>query len=243
MTSKRGPTAGSPFFNQRADADTPSTLRSIEVAAEIAPDTEVQLAPVYYEPQPLVSTSDHKTIEIETIKLADDIDPRKLPTELRLARPVAAAPPDSGWPQTDVVVVSSQPPLAPRRRWRAPLALLVLLGALALLLILRSVARRSPSTAPAEVSAAPSYVAPAGPTSANAVVPAPSTSAVDTALPASAPDAPTSAELAPAPLAPKEQRHINPRNGARPSNVDPAPGAGNGTLATPSSDKPKRAIY
>ena len=56
-----------------------STLRSM-TAADPIPDDEIPGAPVYFEPKPLHAVSDHKTLELETVKLAKDIDPRKLPS-------------------------------------------------------------------------------------------------------------------------------------------------------------------
>lgn len=139
-----------------------STLRSI-TAADPIPEDEIPGAPVYYEPKPLHAVSDHKTLELETVKLSKDIDPRKLPTELKLRRPVLhvlpasdpnwPAPPaqpdvgwppaqyDSGWPPPETVLTTSQPPLAARRRSYIPLVLLVLLS-VSLLLVLGARARR-----------------------------------------------------------------------------------------------------
>ncbi|HET7542545.1 MAG TPA: hypothetical protein VFK05_21895 [Polyangiaceae bacterium] len=132
-----------------------STLRSM-TAAEPIPDDEIAGAAVYCEPKPLHAVSEHKTLELETVKLAKDIDPRKLPTELKLRRPVlhvlpasdpnwpAPAPQldssfpshyDSGWPPPETVLTSSQPPLSARRRSFVPLVLLVLFGATVLLLV------------------------------------------------------------------------------------------------------------
>jgi len=134
-----------------------STLRSI-TAAEPIPEDEIPGSPVYYEPKPLHAVSEHKTLELETVKLAKDIDPRKLPTELKLRRPVLHIQPasdpnwpppssdphagwpqqpdigwppqhDSGWPPPETVLTTSQPPLAARRRSFVPLILLVLLSA------------------------------------------------------------------------------------------------------------------
>jgi hypothetical protein len=243
MTSKRGPTSDSPFFNQRAEADSPSTLRSIEVAEEIAADTEVQPAPVYYEPQPLPAISDHKTIEVETIKLADDIDPRKLPTELRLARPPSVAAPDSGWPQTDVVVVSSQPPQAPRRRWRAPLALLILFGALVVLVLARGAAQRAHAAAQAASAAALADTS--VPTEVAATL-SPAPSPVSTVAVPAVPES-AAPEAAPPVPEPKPQKHAgrqrNPvKSSARPTS-DSESSASSRVLAAPSPSKPKRAIY
>jgi len=134
-----------------------STLRSI-TAADPIPEDEIPGSPVYYEPKPLHAVSEHKTLELETVKLAKDIDPRKLPTQLKLRRPVLHIQPasdpnwpppssdphagwpqqpdigwppqhDSGWPPPETVVTTSQPPLAARRRSFIPLVLLVLLSA------------------------------------------------------------------------------------------------------------------
>ena len=138
-----------------------STLRSMTVA-EPVPEDEIAGAPVYYEPKPLHAASEHKTLELETVKLAKDIDPRKLPTELKLRRPVLHVLPasdpnwpapepqdlgwpppqfDSGWPPPETVLTSSQPPLAARRRSYIPFVILVLLAA-SVLLVLGARARR-----------------------------------------------------------------------------------------------------
>jgi len=134
----------------------PTTLRSMAAARPVAED-EDHGAPVYYEPKPLNAVSDHKTLELQTVKISEDIDPRKLPTELKLRRPVlhvlpasdpnwpapsapsdAGWPPpqfDSGWPPPETVLTTSQPPLAARRRSFVSLVLLVLLCATLVLLI------------------------------------------------------------------------------------------------------------
>jgi hypothetical protein len=81
-----------------------STLRSIvaadPVAEDLVPGEESPGAPVYFGPKPLHAASEHKTLELETVKLAKDIDPRKLPTELKLRRPVLHVLPasDPNWP-------------------------------------------------------------------------------------------------------------------------------------------------
>lgn len=127
-----------------------STLRSMTVAEPI-PEDEIPGGQVYFEPKPLHAVSDHKTLELETVKLAKDIDPRKLPTELKLRRPVLHVLPasdpnwpapvlqpdvgspsalfDSNWPPPETVLTTSTPPIAKRRRSLVPLALLVLLAA------------------------------------------------------------------------------------------------------------------
>jgi hypothetical protein len=158
-----------------------STLRSIVAADPIAADEDPG-ALVYYEPKPLHAVSDHKTLELETVKLAKDIDPRKLPTELKLRRPVLhvlpasdpnwpapVAPPeagwtpplfDSGWPPPETVLTTSQPPQAARRRSFVPLVLFALLGA-AVLIVLGATARRRTAASASAALRAPVATLPA----------------------------------------------------------------------------------
>ncbi|HEX3774220.1 MAG TPA: hypothetical protein VHV51_07120, partial [Polyangiaceae bacterium] len=193
MTNKRDPGEVS-FFHQRSDleGDNPSTLRSIEVADEIAAEVEELQPPVYVEPQPLALPSDHKTIEIETVKLAEDIDPRKLPTELRLARPPSVAP-DSG-ALNELGLVSSQTSPLQRRRRRMPLTLALALLALLLLALVRVITqstRAVQTAADAVPSAQPEPSA-----TATSAEPAPPASAPEVA--ANSEPAPTASDGAPA---------------------------------------------
>jgi hypothetical protein len=200
-----------------------STLRSM-TAAEPVRDDEIPGAPVYYEPKPLHAVSEHKTLELETVKLAKDIDPRKLPTELKLRRPVLHVLPasdpnwpapspqpdavwpspqyDSNWPPPETVLTTSQPPLSARRRSFLPLVMLVLLSAALLLLLGTRLLRRSPGLAvatqaalPAPLSAAPSPKS-VEPTSGAAPAPAPSNEALPPASVAPSPAPPNSADSA-----------------------------------------------
>jgi hypothetical protein len=238
----------------RVSGETPSTLRSIEVAEVVSPDPESFEQegferPVYYEPQPLVAVSNHKTLEIETIKLAQDIDPRRLPTELRL-RPVSPAPLDSDWPQPDVVVVSSQPPSAGRRRWRAPAALLLLVAAVVMLaLVLARAAAQHWHASPQAASAG-------APTEARAAlgaprVPSPSSAATMPQPSAEAATPPAATEPSPS-ATPPDVALASPagppgvaRGAAKPNlrRSSPTPNASSRALAAPSVSKPKRAIY
>jgi hypothetical protein len=190
-----------------------STLRSI-TAAEPIPEDEIPGAPVYFEPKPLHAVSEHKTLELETVKLAKDIDPRKLPTELKLRRPVlhvlpasdpnwpAPAPlPDAGnlsplfdsnWPPPETVLTTSTPPLATRRRSFVPLVLLVVLAACFLLVFgARRARHRALAPAVAVQAAQPPAPVLAPPvTSAEALpstVPAPAASEIASANPATPP--------------------------------------------------------
>ena len=108
MTDQRNRVTTDPGLGP-VEIEHPSTLRSIAAADPV--ETDSAGAPVYYEPKLLNAVSDHKTLELETVKLARDIDPRKLPTELTLRRPVLhvvpasetswaapASPYDASWP-------------------------------------------------------------------------------------------------------------------------------------------------
>jgi hypothetical protein len=243
VTSKRGPTPPDSAPNGASEPESPLTLRSIEVSREVnLPEVESLPGPVYFEPQPLVAISDHKTIEVETIKLADDIDPRKLQTELRLARP-SVRPPDSA--QADVIVVSSQPPDEPRRRRRAPLVLLLLFGLLIALVFARGVAQRS--RAAADAASAAAVTGSAVPGAALVAVP-PSAAPVSAA--SAAPDASEApaVEVAPpvrpsaAPPEPHAEKRNYPRHTASKPSTDNDPAINTSSPAAGAS-KPKRAIY
>jgi hypothetical protein len=256
MTRARSPGSGSPSDPKR-DPEGPSTLRSIEAAKRasqaLAPaDDESPVLPVYYEPQPLVAVSDHKTLEMETVRLAQDIDPRRLPTELRLPRAPRVVP-DSDWPQADVVAVSSQPPVTARRNWRTPLVLLVLLGALTLLALAIVTARRAP-TAQTPSAAVPSEtnlptptaaVVPPSPTPELLVPSAPESPPVEVAPAVATAEAPasTSSVLGAAPE-PAAAKHAPPLRGSVKSDLHLGSDPGSSrALAVPTVNKPKRAIY
>ena len=149
-----------------------STLRSMVAADRIEPDEEQLGAPVYYEPKPLKAVSEHKTLELATVKISPDVDPRKLPTLVKMRRPVLHVLPasdpnwpspsplpllppqfDSGWPPPETVLTTSQPPLVARRRSYIPLVLLALLG-VTLLLVLGGTARRRSAASAAFAQAA-----------------------------------------------------------------------------------------
>jgi hypothetical protein len=57
----------------------------------VSTDTLPEQAGVYVPPRPLTSSSDHRTIEMAPVRLAQDIDPRRAPTELRLSAPTPPA--------------------------------------------------------------------------------------------------------------------------------------------------------
>ena len=240
MTIKR---PGSPPPAGGGESISPSTLRSIEVAEQVTPADESPAAPVYCEPQPLIAVSDHKTLELDTVKLAEDIDPRKLPTELRLPRPASVAPPDSGWPQSDVVVVSSQPPAPRGRRLRVSAVLLTILGALLILLLAHGAARRTQAAAQTANAPAPINASPSPALSAELPAPASSGTLAVSADPE--PSAASTDEVPPAPSAPRAPSHAPHRalkTNSHPK-LEPAPSASSPVLALPSGSKPKRAIY
>ncbi len=233
MTDKRERIITDPGLGP-LDPPGPSTLRSLEAAEEAAALSPN--APVYYEPSPLVAISDHKTLEVQTIKLSDDIDPRKLQTELRLDRMPSFVPPsDSFWPP-ETALSSSQPPSGPVRRWRTPVVLISLLCALLLLVAARAASRRSAAAAARE-SGIVQTVSGAGLTpvvaSSLPVAVAPAASVV--AAPAAEITPVVNAEPAPAVV---HVTHVAPAaHVGKPTSQLSAP------LAAPSANKPKRAIY
>ncbi len=244
MTDKREKISTDPGLGP-LDPPGPSTLRSIEVAEDLS--SVSPNAPVYFEPAPLVAVSDHKTLEVETVKLAENIDPRKLATEMRLGRVSSSLvpPSDSGWPP-ETALTSSQPPDGlGRRRWRTPLVLVALLGALLVLVLARATARRSAAAVSASGAVSASVVAPealgAPPPAAIAVadsaaptVAAPGTSAQPAAIAAPRPT------LAP----PAHNESTRAASNARQHSAKPNPQlVAHEPLAAPSSSKPKRAIY
>ncbi len=214
------------------DPDNSATLRSIENAVEVEPDG----ASYYFEAKPLVPVSDHRTLEMQTVKLSDEIDPRKLPTELSLPRSPTPPRYDSGWPQAEVVLTSTQRP-APLRRWRVPAVLLTLLGGLLLLVLGRAIAQRASN--PSGIAVAPQTVAapqlaPVQPIAVLAA-PAASVSAVPSAAPVLSAAAPNAVHAAPAPPAVTKLSHASPKATLQASASTPL----NASVST----KPKRAIY
>ena len=239
MTDKRERIITDPGLGP-LDPPGPSTLRSLEAAeeaAELSPN-----APVYYEPSPLVAISDHKTLEVQTVKLSDDIDPRKLQTELRLNRVPSFVPPsDSFWPP-ETALSSSQPPSGPARRWRTPVVLITLLCALLLLVVARAVTRRSAAAAARE-SGIVQTVSGAGltPVVASALPGAalPVASVTSAAHAVAAPTAELAAPAASEPAPVSTAVHVShvAQHAVKPLPQLSAP------LAASSASKPKRAIY
>lgn len=139
MTDQRDRVSTDPGIGP-IDVNDCSTLRSIAAAEEIEPDG----ASLYYEPKPLISISDHKTLEVATVRLSEDIDPRRLRTELSLSRSPAPPRYESGWPQAEVVLTRSERPTPPKHRWRVPALMFAVLGALLALMVARRVLHQVP---------------------------------------------------------------------------------------------------
>ena len=241
-----------------------STLRSIEAAEAVEPDADSPGAPVYYEPTPLNAASEHKTLELETVKLSRDIDPRTLPTELKLRRPVLHVLPasdpnwpapipqfDSGWPPPETVVTTSQPPTSARRRSFIPLVLLVLLGSTLLLVLGATARRRSLSVETAQRAQATSPAAAPSPKQLDAPPSAPpalasrsESTASALAASASATDAPRSAPESDSAASAAPVRSADAPHHANFKPVSPSLSTANSrTPNAPSTVKPKRAIY
>ena len=238
------------------------TLRSIEAAEQIADSPG---APVYYEPKPLHAAAEHKTLELETVKLSKDIDPRKLPTELKLRRPALHVMPasdpdwpapvpqfDSGWPPPETVVTTSQPPAAARRRSFIPLVLVVLLGATVLLVLGANARRRALSTETAQRAQPAALVAAASPKPVEALPSTPLTSAASASA-TGAPRPPPESEsavgsvLEPAAESAASAAPARPADAPHHASFKPVPASlptANGrTPGAPSTAKLKRAIY
>lgn len=247
----------------------PTTLRSIAAADPVAEDDDTG-ALVYYEPKPLKAVSDHKTLELETVKLSKDIDPRKLPTELKLRRPVLhvmpasdpnwpapVAPPaagwapplfDSGWPPPETVLTTSQPPAAARRRSFIPLVLFAVLGA-AVLLVLGATARRR-ATAPASAgqhAAAATLPVAATPKKAEVSLPPPLANSESATADASGSPAGSAATAIASAVADLSANAAPARLADPPHHMTlkpiPPSIASSRTLNAPATAKPKRAIY
>ncbi|MES1175841.1 MAG: hypothetical protein ABUL62_16085 [Myxococcales bacterium] len=251
MTDQRERVSTDPGIGP-VDADNTATLRSIEAAVEVEPDG----ASLYYEPLPLRAVSDHRTLEMETVKLSQEIDPRKLPTEISLPRSPIPPRYDSGWPQADLVLTSSQRPAPPRRRWRVPALLFGVLVALLMLVLARSAAQHA-----AEQSAASSLrvetVAPPALVSKSVALPAPPPKpvalpapALSAALPAASVPVAAASAIATVIAVPvasaSAASHVAAPVVAAPYHAtpkpSPAPTASNTALSAPTA-KPKRAIY
>ena len=258
MTDKREKISTDPGLGP-LDPPGPSTLRSIEAAEDLSSISPN--APVYYEPAPLIAVSDHKTLELETVKLAENIDPRKLATEMRLGRvPSSLVPPsDSGWPP-ETALSTSQPPDGPgRRRWRAPLLLCALLGALMILVLARAAAHRTATavgaslatqsaTAQAATQSATAQAATAQSTAAQSAVGAPPQAAGALAPVLAGATAVTAVQVEDIPTATATAPAHNQHARSSPSNAPQRSAIPNSQparepLAAPSSSKPKRAIY
>ncbi len=223
------------------------------------PEAPAARPAVYLEPTPVPAPAELRAPALPSVQLADEIDPRKQPTELRL-RPVISSsltpPPDelgeepvfelrgqrsdSGWPPPETVVTTSQRPLPlePKRRFRGPLALVAVLAALLLLVLGRALMSHEPAVAEPRAAAAPVAAPPvvAATPPRSAALSVAKTAAASVAI--SAPPAP-----APAPSPALAAVHHAPLP-SKPA-VEPAGSARAQSEAEPaaSETKPKRAIY
>jgi hypothetical protein len=143
----RAPPGGS---NEPQDAQNgQDTLRSLD------PGKPEDASEVYVEPLPLPKVSDHKTLEVDTVKLAAEIDPRKRPTELKLGRVrrTSTANPSSH-PPPDGPVTRTEAPQESKTNRNALAIAGVLLLCVASFLLARSLRPHFSSPAVAPQSAA-----------------------------------------------------------------------------------------
>ncbi|HEY4159937.1 MAG TPA: hypothetical protein VGM29_17620 [Polyangiaceae bacterium] len=212
------------------------TLRALD------PEKPADASEVYVEPLPLPKVSDHKTLEVDTVKLAAEIDPRKRPTELKLGRVRRTS---------DANPSSHPPPEGPVTRTEAPsdsktnrnaLAIAgVLLLCVASFLLARSLRSRFSSPAVAPQSAVQNVAtAPPLPPVARAPLSMPSIVTVAPLAPSSAPPtgaAGVSSSAAPTPVPELAQKMTLHHPAQAPSHADAA-------RALPASDaKLKHPIY
>jgi hypothetical protein len=159
-------------------------------------DTLPEQAGIYVPPRPLASISDHRTIEVEPVRLAREIDPRRAPTELRLTPPVRG------------------------RSWPWAFAAVLLAALLALYVFsFRDGARPAPLASPASPGQAPAEPttvgSPVPPSVADPVVagsPTPGTAQADPAPPRASPpvDPPTTEPVKVKELVPVRQASSAP---------------------------------
>jgi len=67
--------------------DASATIPDRSALRRAMSDTVPEQAGVYVPPRPLASPADHRTIEIQPVRLAQEIDPRRAMTELKLTAP------------------------------------------------------------------------------------------------------------------------------------------------------------
>ncbi len=213
----------------------PSTLSSLELLDE--PESSGPDGLVYYEPQPVVAVSNHKTLEVQTVKLAEDIDPRKLATELRLTRPNECEPPsDAAWP-TQTALTTGQRPTRLSRRW---LTSVVLLSLLVALFLVRAATRSTASVDAGNVSATGSESQITGQRAS-----VPTRSATPARPLVQTPVADESAPAASASVTPKAAptHPVRALQSSHSASVDAREAAASQPRTASSSNKPKHAIY
>lgn len=228
----------------REDDSGQVTLRSLDTGLDPAP-TDPGVSEVYVEPQLLPKVSEHKTLEVDTVKLHDEIDPRKRPTELKLGRVRRRPVPESNPPSTppEGIVAPAVVTDAPRpARWIAAGVALLLICVAAFLFARTLRSRIAPGArgVPASAVAAPTVpAAKAAPPATARVTSAPSAAKPASALPSVAQSA---AAIPSAPVAPLVSAAQLPQKaGAAPRATKPTPALAH--PASASDSKPKHSIY
>lgn len=253
------------MINQRDRLGTEPGIGPVDDVAPSSPESSALSPVVYQEPTPVPAASEHAQSDLPSVQLAReiDIDPRRLPTELKL-RPVISSltpPPsdpigeepvfelrpgqrsDSGWPPPETVVTTSQRPgpLSAPRSARAQFALAVSLGALLLLVLARAAMHRFQAA-----TATSTHVVAAPLVSAPVLAPARSTVRVLRPTPrpvAPALAAPLTVTTAPPRIATPQATHVAIAPHLAPARAAPVALPSSAVEAAPSAAKPKRAIY
>ena len=147
MRDPRARVTTDPGIGPLDPAETSATLCALAPIAPIAPADDAAEpssgAPDTAKPRLLLVPEDDR--ELATVVISGENDPRTLETQLSLPAPPRLPVSDSGWPQAEVVLMTSQrpPPMLPPRHWRTPALLFALTGVLLLVALARLVSDRA----------------------------------------------------------------------------------------------------
>lgn len=236
MTDPRARLTTAPGIGPLELSDTSATLCPIELSPDV---TEVSTGePSNAKPKLLVVQDGQ---ELPTVVIADEADPRKQETWLSLPRPPVQPVSDSGWPQAEVVLMTSQrPPMLPARSWRVPALLFAFAGALLLLGFARLASHRVVLDSAAVRAAQPmSGASLESPLALRKIAPAVSVTALPAERPVPALNAPSVASVGAVHGVPPRvlAAHLNEQK----PNLTRAVSEAAPSASVP--DKPKRAIY
>ena len=240
MTDPRARLTTDPGIGPLDPADTSTTLCAIE---PIAPEQEAA-EPSWgvldtAKPRLLLVPEDER--ELATVVISDEIDPRTLETQLSLPPPPRVPVSDSGWPQAEIVLMTSQrpPPMLPPGRWRTPALLFALTGVLLLVGLARLVSEHAAAQRAALGAVPPAVGTLLKSPRVRAMVSR--TAQVAVLAPGSVASAPAVSAVAIAPSAPPVRVGAPHLGSPKPNLVHDV--SAEAPPSAPVSEKPKRAIY